>query len=102
VHAEIGSGDGAQLLFEILEGGRFRAIADSRGGDDDAVDPDAEGPSQNRLMVSRISVTLAAISSCGTPTSISPISVSVREGSPGKPTPSSLRTVLRPPSQPTR
>ena len=39
VHAEIGSGDGAQLLFEILEGGRFRAVADSRGGDDDADRP---------------------------------------------------------------
>ena len=29
---------------EVLEGGRFRAVADSRGGDDDAVDPNAYGP----------------------------------------------------------
>ena len=34
-------------------------------------------------------------------TSISPSSVSTFDGSPGNPTPSSLRTVLRPPSQPT-
>jgi len=49
VHAEIGSGDGAQLLFEILEGGRFRAIADSRGGDYDAICPFAEGPEPESL-----------------------------------------------------
>jgi hypothetical protein len=57
---------------------------------------------QHRLLVVETSLTLAAISSCGAATSISPISVSFRDGSPGKPTPSRLRTVLRPPSQPTR
>ena len=103
VHAEVGPGDGAQLLPEVLEGGRFRAVADARGGDDDADRPRRRaGRSQNRRSVSPSPATVAAISSGGTPTSISPISVSVREGSPGKPTPSSLRTVLRPPSQPTR
>ncbi|MBB3724643.1 hypothetical protein FHR33_000503 [Nonomuraea dietziae] len=50
VHAEIGSGDGAQLLFEIVEGGWFGAVADSRGGDYDAVDPFAEGPEPESLM----------------------------------------------------
>jgi len=45
-----GSGDGAQLLFEILEGGRFRAVADSRGGDDDAIHPFAEGSEPEWLM----------------------------------------------------
>jgi hypothetical protein len=37
-------------LFEILEGGRFRAVADSRGGDQDAVDPFTEGPEPESLM----------------------------------------------------
>jgi hypothetical protein len=37
-------------LFEILEGGRFRAVADSRGGDYDAIDPFAEGPEPESLM----------------------------------------------------
>ena len=43
MHAEIGSGDGVQLSLEVLEGGRFRTIADFRAGDDDAIDPFAEG-----------------------------------------------------------
>jgi hypothetical protein len=49
VHAEVGAGDGAQLLPEIFEGRRFRAIGDARGGDDDLVDPLAEGPEPERL-----------------------------------------------------
>jgi hypothetical protein len=31
LHTEIGSGDGAQLLFDILEGGRFRGDCPSFG-----------------------------------------------------------------------
>ena len=46
--------------------------------------------------------TMAATVAGSSVTSISPSSVSTLAGSPGKPTPSSLRTVLRPPSQPTR
>jgi hypothetical protein len=44
---------------------------------------------------------MVGTSSGGMATSISPSSVSTLLGSPGKPTLSSLRTVLRPPSQPT-
>jgi len=37
-------------LFEILEGGRFRTVADSRDGDYDAIDPFAEGPEAESLI----------------------------------------------------
>lgn len=56
----------------------------------------------NRFWVLRTSVITETSVSWGTATSISPSSVSTVAGSPGKPMPSSLRTELRPPSQPTR
>lgn len=49
VHAEVGAGDGAQLLFEVLQGGRF-VLADSSDGDHNAIDPVAEGPETESLV----------------------------------------------------
>jgi hypothetical protein len=41
VHAEVGSGDGAQLCSEVLKGRRVTGV---RGGDDDAVGPGPRRP----------------------------------------------------------
>src|SRR3954452_20325488 len=44
MNAEVASGDRAQLLFEVLEGGQLGAIRDTGSGYHDAVEAIAGGP----------------------------------------------------------
>jgi hypothetical protein len=87
VHAEVGAGERAQPLRELLEGRRDRAVLGHPLGEcDEAVHPVRVGAGPNR----RCGVWTTAASICGgTPTSTSPSSHSTLAGSPGKPTPSS-------------
>ena len=64
--------------------------------------PSVFGTGPNRSIGELTSAAAAVIASGETLTSISASSHSMPAGSPGKPMPSSLRTALRPPSQPTR
>lgn len=79
----------------------MRSSATPSAGTTTRYNPSPIGMAPNRSWVLRTSATVAATVSGDAAASITPSSVSTLEGSPGKPTPSSLRTVLRPPSQPT-
>ena len=83
-------------------GGTARSSATPSAGAPSRYTPSPSGMAPNRSWVLRTSATTEAIVSGEAVSSTSASSVSTRLGSPGKPTPSSLRTVLRPPSQPTR
>lgn len=102
VHAEVGSGDSAQLPPEVLQSGRLCAVTDFRGGDHDAVDPRAEGPQPESLPGLTDPGHPGGDLLRGHPHFHLAHQRLVPRRSPGKGTPSSLRTVLRPPSQPTR
>jgi hypothetical protein len=103
VYAEVGASELPQPLLELLEGRRCRAVLGHLlGARDEAVHPLRVRGGTEAQMGVRISAATAASSSGGAATSTSPSSHSILAGSPGKPIASSLRTVLRPPSQPTR
>lgn len=50
MYAEVGSGDPAQLSFEVLDGGRLRTLAGFRDGNHDAIDPFARRPEAESLI----------------------------------------------------
>ena len=85
-----------------MVGGTARSSATPAAGTPTRYAPSPRGMRPNRSWVLRTSSLAAAMVAGSAVTCISPSSVSTVAGSPGKPMPSSLRTVLRPPSQPTR
>ena len=103
VRAEVGAGELAHLLLNSSRvGGTARSSATPSAGAPSRYTPSPSGTAPNRSWVFRTSATTEAIVlRRGGQLHLGQQRVDPA-GSPGKPTPSSLRTVLRPPSQPTR